>query len=140
MKALFYRKSDTKQLSKDNIQLNYFNNIEDAKDYLGTLDNQEWEILRFTPSQYDNEHHKKYSDFSHKTSHGIIGQEFDNVVITLDNFFYYDENGELKYRGSTYYDAAKMLFQNITRTRKKLNIVIINNSEILDRCVSVLKG
>jgi hypothetical protein len=112
MKALFYSKSAIKQPSKNNIQLNYFKNIEDAKDYLGTLDNQEWEILRFTPSQYDNEHHKKYSDFSHKTSHGIIGQEFENVVITLDNFFYYDENGEFSYRGSTYYDQKKIEYSN----------------------------
>lgn len=111
MKALFYSKNTIKQLSKDSIQLNYFNNIEDAKNYLGALDNQEWEILRFTPSQHYNEHHEKYSNFSHKTSHKIIGQEFESVVITIDNFFYYDENGELRYRGSTYYDAAKMLFK-----------------------------
>lgn len=140
MKALFNRKSAIKLSSKDNIELNYFNTIDDAKDYLGTLNSPEWEILRFTPSQYDNEHHKKYSDFSYKTSHGIIGQEFESVVITIDNFFYYDESGKLQYKGSTYYDAAKMLFQNITRTRKRLNIVIINNSELLDRCVSVLQS
>lgn len=140
MKALFYSKSGIKLTSKNNIELNYFENIDDAKDYLGTLDNQEWEILRFTPSQYNNEHHKKYSDISHKTSHEIIGQEFEKVVITIDNFFSYDENGELIYKGCTHYDAAKMLFQNITRTRKRLNIVIINNSELLDRCVSVLQS
>ncbi len=139
MKALFYCKSDTKPSSKDNIELNYFKSIDDAKDYLGTLDDQEWEILRFTPSQYNKEHHETYSNFSHKTSHGIIGQEFENVVISIDNLFSYNENGELSYRGSTYYDAAKMLFQNITRTRKRLNIVIINNSKLLDRCISSLK-
>lgn len=140
MKALFYSKSTIKQLSKDNIQLNYFKNLEDAKDYLGSLNCEEWKIIRFTPSQYNPEHHKKYSDISHESSHGVIGQEFENVVITIDNFFYYDENGELRYRDNTYYDAPKMLFQNITRTRKRLNIVIINNSELLDRCVSVLQS
>jgi Cdc6-like AAA superfamily ATPase len=140
MKALFFSKRGIKLSNKDNIELNYFENIDDAKDYLGTLDNQEWEILHFTPSQYNKEHHEKYSDSSHKTSHRIIGQEFENVVITVDNFFSYDENGELIYKGSTYYDAAKMLFQNITRTRKRLNLVIINNSELLDRCVSVLQN
>lgn len=140
MKALFDSKSDIKQLSKDNIQLSYFNSNSDAKDYLKTLNNQEWEIIHFTPSLFKKEHHESYSDFSHKTSHRVIGQEFENVVITIDNYFYYDESGDLKYRGRTYYDATKMLFQNITRTRKRLNIVIINNSQILDRCVSVLQG
>ncbi len=135
MKAFFNCKSAIKLSSTENIELNYFANIVDAKDYLETLDNEEWEILRFTPSQYNGEHHQKYSEYSQKTSHEIIGQEFENIVITIDNFFSYDENGELKYRGNTYYDAAKMLFQNITRTRKRLNLVIINNSEVLDRCV-----
>ena len=139
MKALFYSRSDIKQIKKDNIQLNYFNNIDDAKRYLETIDKLEWEIIHFTPSQYNKEHHENYSDFSHKTSHRVIGQEFENVVITIDSFFCYDESGELSYRAGTYYDAPKMLFQNITRTRKRLNIVIINNSQLLDRCVSVLK-
>lgn len=140
MKAFFNCKSAIKLSSTENIELNYFANIVDAKDYLETLDNEEWEILRFTPSQYNGEHHQKYSEYSQKTSHEIIGQEFENIVITIDNFFSYDENGELKYRGNTYYDAAKMLFQNITRTRKRLNLVIINNSEVLDRCVSILQN
>ncbi len=140
MKALFYSRSDIKQLKKDNIQLNYFNNIDDAKSYLSTIDKLEWEIIHFTPSQYNKEHHENYSDFSQKTSHRVIGQEFENVVITIDSFFYYDENGELSYRAGTYYDAPKMLFQNITRTRKRLNIVIINNSQLLDRCVSLLQN
>jgi hypothetical protein len=138
MKEIFNRKSGAKLSNKDNIELNFFKSIDDAKEYLKTLDSQEWEILRFTPSQYYSEHHKKYSEPIYKTSHGIIGQEFENVVITIDNLFYYDENDKLSYRGGTYYDATKMLFQNITRTRKRLNLVIIDNSELLDRCVSVL--
>lgn len=140
IKALFNNKKSLKQLSNYNIQLNYFNNIEDAKDYLGTLNCKEWKIIRFTPSQYDTEHHKKYSDISHESSHGVIGQEFENVVITIDNFFSYNENGELIYKSNAYYEPTKMLFQNITRTRKRLNIVIINNNELLDRCVSVLQN
>ncbi len=140
MKALFNGRRSVKLSGKEKIELNYFQSTDDAKEYLETLDNQQWEILRFTPSQYNKEHHKNYSDPSHKTSHGIIGQEFENVVITIDKFFCYDDDGKLQYKGNSYYDAAKMLFQNITRTRKRLNIVIIENSELLDRCVSILGG
>ncbi|MNT98610.1 hypothetical protein D3C72_2412330 [compost metagenome] len=69
----------------------------------------------------------------------MIGQEFDNVAITIDRFFSYDAKGELSYKGGTYYHASKMLFQNITRARKRLNIVIIDNEEVLNRCVEVLQ-
>lgn len=119
--------------------MNYFRDVDDAKNYLGSLNNKEWEVLRFTPSQYYKEHHENYSDATNATPHEVIGQEFEGVVVTIDTLFSYNENGSLIYKGSTYYDSAKMLFQNITRTRKRLNIVIINNGELLDRCISILQ-
>ena len=140
IKVIFNKSRNEKLSSKDNIELNYFESIDDAKEFLNSLDSQEWEVLRFTPSLYNNEYHGRYSTLSNKTSHKVIGQEFDNVVVTIDNFFSYDTNGELIYKNISYYEPVKMLFQNITRTRKRLNLVIINNSEILDRCISVLKA
>ena len=140
IKLLFNNTKNITSASNGNIDIHYFDNIDDAREYIMSLNTSEWEILKFTPSQYNNEHHEKYSHSSNKASHGVIGQEFDSVVVTVDSLFYYNQNGDLKYRGNTYYNPVKMLFQNITRTRKRLKIVIINNSEILDRCVSVLQS
>lgn len=140
IKALFDKSKKLDLPSVSNIELNYFDNDEDAKDYITSLYASEWEILRFTPSQYNREHHAKYSIASSSTSHSIIGQEFDNVAVMIDRFFSYNEDDKLIYKGSAYYEPVKMLFQNITRTRKKLNLVIINNDEIMSRCVSILKG
>ncbi len=117
----------------------YFDNVDDAKSKIRSLSNDDWEVIRFTPSQYRNEHHEQYSNTTCQTSHGIIGQEFDNVAIVLDNLFYYSDSNVLDYGGRVYYNPIKMLFQNITRTRKKLKIVIINNQELLERCISILK-
>ena len=33
-----------------------------------------------------------------------------------------------------------MLYQNITRESKKLNVVIVNNQEVLSRCLEVLNS
>ncbi|MFK7090676.1 DNA/RNA helicase domain-containing protein [Chromobacterium violaceum] len=140
IKSIFNSKALALPISSNNIDLNYFSKCEDARKYLDTIDTQEWEILRFTPSQYNREHHETYSNTSNETSHGVIGQEFENVVVTVDQFFDYNEHGDLIYRGRAYYDPVKMLFQNITRTRRRLNLVIINNSVFLNRCIEVLKG
>lgn len=139
IKMLFNNKRSLPISSNGNIEINYFSTTEDAKNYLDGLDASKWEVLRFTPSQYDNEHHEKYSKASKKTSHQVIGQEFDGVAVTLDQFFSYDENGDLIYRSKVYYDPPKMLFQNISRCRKKLNLVIIGNAELLSRCIAILK-
>jgi molybdopterin-guanine dinucleotide biosynthesis protein len=139
IKALFNNTRNHALSNKGNVEVSYFNNVDDAKSYLSSLEDQEWEVIRFTPSQYNAEHHKKYFNQTGNTSHQVIGQEFDGVAIPIDQYFSYDENGELYYKGQTYYHATKMLFQNITRARKRLKLVIINNNEILSRCASILQ-
>jgi hypothetical protein len=139
IKTLFNNKKPACAQSSQNIQINYFDNTQDARVYLSGLDKAEWEILRFTPSQYNNEHHQQYFDHLSKNSHEVIGQEFDSVAIAIDRFFVYADNGELAYGGGSYYAPTKMLFQNITRARRRLNLVIIQNKPILKRCLSVLK-
>ncbi|WP_433692714.1 hypothetical protein [Herbaspirillum seropedicae] len=139
IKMLFNKKRSVPILIDGNIEINYFNTTEDAKGYLSSLDKSRWEILRFTPSQYHKEHHEQYSEESNRTSHQVIGQEFDGVVVTIDRLFSYADNGDLTYKGVVYYAPVKMLFQNITRSRKKLNIVIIGNEELLNRCITILQ-
>ena len=138
IKMLFDITENQPLLGKNNIEVSYFNNNDDAKEFLEIL-REKWKVIRFTPSLYDKENHESYSLPDSKTSHQIIGQEFDNVAIVLDDYFSYDEqNGQLVYVGRTHYYPVKMLFQNATRTRKKLHIVIVNNSEMLNRCLSIL--
>jgi hypothetical protein len=139
IKMLFSRKASTQIQPGPNIRISYFDNSEDAKTYLTRLDSAKWEVLRFTPSQYANEHHEKYFDSLSKTAHQVIGQEFDGVAIAMDKFFAYDAAGDLTYRGGAYYDPTRMLFQNITRARRRLDLVIIDNEVILQRCLAILK-
>lgn len=139
IKMLFKRNYNSPIENNENIEFNFFSTTEDAKIYIESLDKNKWEVLRFTPSQYNNEHHEKYADISSSTSHRVIGQEFDNVVVTIDQYFSYDTNGDLTYNAHSYYDLPKMLFQNISRCRKKLNLVIIKNSRLLSRCISILQ-
>jgi hypothetical protein len=139
IKLLFNNKQSATMVKKDNVAISYFSANAEAKNFLNVIDKAKWEVLKFTPSQYNQEHHEEYSEGARSTSHQVIGQEFDGVVIIIDRFFSYNENGDLIYRGRAYYDPVKMLFQNITRARKRLSVVIINNEELLNRCVSVLQ-
>lgn len=139
IKALFNNNNNKSSSNNGgNIELNYFSTTEDAKIFLDSISVQGWEVLRFTPSLYDDEYHESYFSRNNKASHSVIGQEFDNVAVVIDQFFSYSNTGELIYGGGSYYHPVKMLFQNITRTRNKLNIVIINNSVLLNRCISII--
>lgn len=135
---LFNKNKNYESRGSKNIYLKYFSTNKDASDYLGGLNKSEWQLLRFTPSRFNSEHHQSYFQHDSPTSHGIIGQEFDNVVVVVDELFSYHENGQLVYRGKSYYHPRKMLFQNITRARKKVLVVVINNEELLERCMQIL--
>lgn len=138
IKILFDKKRNNIKIPYScNIEVLFFKKAESALSYITTLDKSVWKVIQFTPSQYNKEYHEKYFLYGNETSHSVIGQEFDNVVIIIDELFSYNPCGELIYNGSIYYDAVKMLFQNITRVRHKLKLIIIDNSTVLDRCLSV---
>lgn len=139
IKVLFDNKRNNITVSNcGNIDFDYFTDSSNVKNYISLISNEGWEVLRLTPSQYNNEHHESYSQISCKNSHRVIGQEFDNVAVVIDEYFSYGSDGLLIYTARTYYDSVKMLFQNITRTRKKLKLIIIGNRQILNRCLSVM--
>jgi hypothetical protein len=140
IKALFNEKRNNITISDcGNIDFDYFTDSSDIKKYISLVTSEGWEVLRLTPSRFQTEYHETYSEPSNQNSHKVIGQEFDNVAVIIDEYFSYNIHGDLIYTAPTYYDSPKMLFQNITRTRKKLKLIIIGNSKILKRCLSVIK-
>ncbi|MCA0973111.1 AAA family ATPase [Halomonas denitrificans] len=140
IKVLFDNKRNNIAVSNcGNIDFDYFTDASNVKNYISLISAEGWEVLRLTPSQYRNEHHESYSQISSQNSHRVIGQEFDNVAVVIDEYFSYGADGKLIYTARTYYDSVKMLFQNITRTRKKLKLIIIGNRQILNRCFSVMR-
>ena len=140
IKALFDSKRNNITVSsRGNIDFDYFTDSSSVKSFISLISTEGWEVLRLTPSQYNNEHHESYSKLSSKNSHHVIGQEFDNVAVVIDEYFSYGPDGRLIYNSKTYYDSVKMLFQNITRTRKKLKLIIIGNRQVLNRCLSVME-
>ncbi|MFI1773382.1 ATP-binding protein [Thalassobellus citreus] len=139
--ALFNKGRAINKLDRSNIELNYFDNYKDAYKNINSLMEQGWKMVNYTPSSRHTHPYEKFSVGSEDNAHDVIGQEFDKVVAVIDSYFYYDGN-ELStkgYKDKPYYHPTKMLFQIMTRTRKKLNVIIINNNEVMERCLSILE-
>ena len=66
------------------------------------------------------------------SSRQVIGQEYDKVVVIIDSSFRYNENGELE--GTKHPDPhslfARLLYQNITRARSRLCVIVLNNPDV----------
>jgi len=133
-----HRKLDL--VNKGNIEVIYFSDSEKATQHLMYLQQNNWTIINYTPSRYNKYISDEYHLLSTRlNAHKVIGQEFDNIVAVIDKDFYYNQDGRLSTdSNAAYYHKPQMLFQILTRVRKKLFIVIIDNPEVTERCSSIL--
>lgn len=72
-------------------------------------------------------------------THHVIGQEFDNVIIYMDENFRYLESGELqaKTHPNPDYMYYKLLYQAVSRCREKLCVVVIGNTPLFEKLLDI---
>lgn len=128
------------QIIPEDVSIIHFQNESTAKAYISTKN--DFRLINYTPSRYYQDH---LDDFQllrvyEGTSHSVIGQEFDNVIVIIDNFFYYDGAKQLKSIGrpGNPYDQVNMLRQAMTRVKRKLEIVVIKNQPVFGEVLKLL--
>lgn len=127
-------------VSNDNIDITYFDTIEEAEAYIESKKNN-YQYISYTPSRfYDNKYADlaKYNAANVGNAHAVIGQEFENVIVIMGEQFYY-EGTKLRDRKleNIPYLTGKMFFQQITRAINKLEIVVVNNVEVFNNLIKI---
>ena len=128
------------ELSKNdykNISFYYIKELHDARLYVEYLKYLGWEHIYLSNSLIKAEPLDKVKFSSNNSSHQAIGQEYEDVVIVINEHFYYTEQLKLSYN-AYYYNPLETLFQAITRTRKKLKIVIIDNEDVYKKFIQII--
>lgn len=128
-------------LQKDDysaVSLYYAADNQDAMNHVAYLKYLGWEHIYLTTSTRETEPLDNIRFGSTNSAHQSIGQEYDNVVVVIDENFYYPPTQKLSYRSSYYYNPLETLFQAVTRTRKNLTFVIINNQEVYQNCLKII--
>jgi len=138
IKSLFDRTRLIEQYSYESVELVYLSNMEETKAFMSSDIVGDWTVINYTPSLYGTHKYEDYHNphISTKT-HNVIGQEFDKVIVVVDQDFKYQINS-LVYTKQCFYDPSLMLYQNITRARKKIKVVIVNNIEVMNRCLQIV--
>lgn len=120
-----------------NIEVLYAENYEIAKKIVKYyVDVRDYKFISYTPSRIRSD----IDQFgNYVNTHHIIGQEFDNVIFSMDKSFRYTEEGRLqgKVHPNPDYIFYKLWFQGVSRAREKLCILIIGNEELFDKILSV---
>ena len=70
----------------------------------------------------------------------LIGQEFDNVAVTLDSTFFYDSAGRLSAvpRKESAWLPDRVLYQNVSRCREKLCLIVTQNDRVFKKICGIL--
>lgn len=68
-----------------------------------------------------------------------LGQEFDKVLAVVGPTFYYSDQRGLAIKGANYYDPERIFYQSITRARKQIMLVIIDNPDFMSKLLSAIK-
>ena len=121
-----------------NIEVLYAENYKVAKNIIDlyTL-HKGYQFISYTPSRVK---YNEIDKFAHYTNtHHIIGQEFDNVIFSMDSNFRYTEDGHLQGRvhPNPDYIFYKLWFQGVSRAREKLCILVIGNEKLFDNLLRI---
>lgn len=126
------------QIDYSNVEFNYANTTTEAQNLLKYYRNKGYVFINFSKSNYD---YSPYADYEEDfDTHHVIGQEFDKVVMLLDNSFYYDENGILQgvQHPNPDYLYSKLFYQGITRVRERLALIVIDAPELFKKMISIV--
>ncbi|CAM4163878.1 MULTISPECIES: ATP-binding domain-containing protein [Bacillus cereus group] len=123
-----------------NISMQYFEDGTKVKDYIKGLTDtdKEWKAINYTPGFRVNYPYEAFQNEQDESAHEVIRQEFDNVIVVIDSNFTYDKN-LLTSKNDYRYSNIKMLYQMVTRARKKLHI-IIDNEAVLEKCLEIMQS
>ena len=114
--------------AKDSMEGNHLIDMYSQKGYV---------FISYTQSMY------KYNSIdlypSDCNTHHVIGQEFDKVMIMMDDNFRYDADYRIQGRihPNPNYLFYKLLYQAISRAREKLCILVIDNYKLFEQILNI---
>lgn len=136
--ALFDRHHSVNKSVKGKVLISYCQNTVEATLILNQLKLSGYHVPKFTPKLHGTEEYESWFPSGVLSAHEVIGQEFDDVAGLLSERMYYDVGGKLVSGNSYYYREDKMLYQILSRARKRIHLVIVNNPTLLDRCLKMV--
>lgn len=123
-----------KNYNYKNVNLTYFSSKEDAIEFIKKLEEEHYQCIELTQYLTRSTSVKKRKNIYNASLavHKVIGREYEKVVVIIDKHFIYDNEGKLKSDYMEYYPYLEPegIYQALTRVKKQLHIVIINNPNV----------
>ncbi|MCR5802648.1 MAG: DUF2075 domain-containing protein [Clostridia bacterium] len=129
------------------IHLSFFVEEECCVDYLSQLLRENRTIIEPTPytTKFTKTEKRKKHFSGSRDPHSVLGEEFDDVVVLLDEYVNYVEKEDETKLESTYpeyypYDMNHCIYEAVTRAKRTLEIVVLNNYELFVAISGIIKS
>lgn len=128
-----------KTKSFPNVKIIYADTYEYANELIERYSAKGYKYISYTQSAYKD--HKIDKLIQSENTHKVIGQEFDNVLMVINESFKYTDDGRLAAYEHPYpnYLFAQLLYQGLTRVREKLMIIVLNNKTLFEKLLGAVK-
>jgi hypothetical protein len=120
------------------VSIIYANDKREADFFIQGYRTQRYIFINYTQSLYQKGPFDIYT--ADTDTHHVIGQEFDNVLMLIDDTFKYNEKGNLVARThpNPDYLYMQLLYQGLTRVREKLAVIVLNNPDVFSNILSII--
>ncbi len=135
-----YDKALSVESSRESIKLVYTYSVSQAMEAVAEFVAQGYKYIELSLSRYSSGRIDDYSLHGGcPSTHRVIGQEFDKVVMVVPPFFYY-EGRRLKAEEHPYpeYLTDRLLYEGMTRARTSLALVFDRNSAVFERALELM--
>lgn len=139
IKAMFQIKRKSTKKHRYPVEILYAHNHDDFKEIVEYYEKKDFTYIPLTTSRFKSSSLDSLNMTNHPNTHNVIGQEFKKVIVAIDSFFYYDEEERLQayLHPNPDYLLVRLLFQAVTRAQEALAIVVVNNSKVFKKILTI---
>ncbi|MDE5756795.1 MAG: ATP-binding domain-containing protein, partial [Clostridia bacterium] len=123
-----------------NVKVIYADTYEYANDLIKKYSKKGYKYISYTQSAFYSHNIDKL--LQSENTHKVVGQEFDNVLMVINESFEYLDDGRLGAYEHPVPDYlfAQLLYQGLTRVREKLIIIVLNNETLFKKLLGAIKN
>ncbi|MCQ2465719.1 MAG: hypothetical protein MJ095_09065 [Oscillospiraceae bacterium] len=138
IRLLFCMKGRKQRIS--NVSILYANTDEEAVRLIELYRSMDYIFINYTASGSHPSRIDRFRPYEYCSTHDVIGQEFDNIIMYMDENFFYDSYGFLRAHSHPHenYIYTNLLFQGVTRVKEKLCLVVINNERLFNNLLETV--
>ena len=141
IKKMFNLNTPVQTTEFEHIDIVAAHDYDEAEVLINYYKERGYTYIPYTMSRYSGHEFDRFIGKGRNT-HEVIGQEFDRVVMVIDDSFWYNEKGELVAieHPNPDYLFKQLLFQGVTRSREMLALIIIENKSVFETLLKIVVG